>query len=142
MRQPRLSRLFVRLARNSSGRVSVRCIHDALGERGFAALLVIFAAFNLIPLPPGASTFLGLPMVIVATQMMMGTRRPWLPAFLLNRSISAEQFRVAMAWVVPRLVRIERLIRPRYWPFWRRQGDRVIGFLAFLGLAAWWLHLG
>lgn len=132
MRQPRLSRLFVRLARNSSGRVSVRCIHDALGERGFAALLVIFAAFNLIPLPPGASTFLGLPMVIVATQMMMGTRRPWLPAFLLNRSISAEQFRVAMAWVVPRLVRIERLIRPRYWPFWRRQGDRVIGFLAFV----------
>lgn len=131
-RPQRLSRLFIRIGRNAGERVSVRCIHDALGERGFAALLVVFAAFNLIPLPPGASTFLGLPMVIVAAQMMVGGRRAWLPGFLMDRSISADQFRTAMGWVVPRLVRLERVIRPRYWPFWRRQGDCVIGFLALI----------
>lgn len=128
----RLSRLFVHIARKSGDRVSVRSVHDALGERGFAALLVVFAAFNLIPMPPGASTFLGLPMVVVAAQMMCGSRRAWLPAFVMDRSISADQFRSAMGWVVPRLVRLERVIRPRYWPFWRRQGDCVIGFLAFV----------
>jgi hypothetical protein len=32
-----------------------------------------------------------------------------------------------MDWIIPRLVRIERVIRPRYWPFWRRRGDRIIG---------------
>lgn len=128
----RLSRLFIRIARRSGDRVSVRCIHDALEERGFAALLVIFAAFNLIPMPPGASTFLGLPMVVVAAQMMCGSRRAWLPAFVMDRSISAAQFRSALGWVVPRLIRLERIIRPRYWPFWRSQGDRVIGFLAFV----------
>lgn len=131
-RQPRLSRLFLRIARRSGDRVSVRSIHDALGERGFAALLVVFAAFNLIPMPPGVSTFLGLPMVVVAAQMMCGSRRAWLPAFVMDRSISADQFRSAMGWVVPRLVRLERIIRPRYWPFWRRQGDYVIGFLALV----------
>jgi hypothetical protein len=131
-RPPRLSRLFVRIARRSGDRVSVRCIHDALGERGFAALLIVFAAFNLIPMPPGASTFLGLPMVVVAAQMMCGSRRAWLPGFVMDRSISADQFRSALAWMVPRLVRLERIVRPRYWPFWRRQGDCVIGFLAFV----------
>lgn len=131
-RPARLSRLFMRIARRPGERVSVRCIHDALGERGFAALLVVFAAFNLIPMPPGASTFLGLPMVVVAAQMMCGSRRAWLPAFVMDRSISADQFRSAMGWVVPRLIRLERIIRPRYWPFWRRQGDCVIGFLALV----------
>jgi hypothetical protein len=37
-----------------------------------------------------------------------------------------------MARVVPRLVSLERMIRPRYWPFWRRQGDRVIGLMCFV----------
>ncbi|HWK64480.1 MAG TPA: exopolysaccharide biosynthesis protein [Rhizobiaceae bacterium] len=131
-RPARLSRLFMGIARRSGDRVSVRCIHDALGDRGFAALLVVFAAFNLIPMPPGASTFLGLPMVVVAAQMMCGRRQAWLPAFILDRSISADQFRSAMGWGVPRLVRLERLIRPRYWPFWRRQGDCVVGFLGLV----------
>ena len=34
--------------------------------------------------------------------------------------------------VIPRLVWIERMIRPRYWPFWRRRGDRVIGIIALI----------
>jgi hypothetical protein len=37
-----------------------------------------------------------------------------------------------MEWIIPRLIRIERVIRPRYWPFWRKQGDRVIGILALV----------
>jgi len=131
-RPRRLSQLFAQIARDADDRVSVASIRDALGDRSFAALLVMFAVFNLIPLPPGASAFLGLPMVIVAAQMMYGSRRAWLPAFVMNRSISAEQFRSVMDWVIPRLVRLERVIRPRYWPFWRRHGDRVIGFIALV----------
>lgn len=131
-RPRRLSQLFAQIARDADDRVSVASIRDALGDRSFAALLVVFAAFNMIPLPPGASAFLGLPMVIVAAQMMYGSRRAWLPGFLMNRSISAEQFRTVMDWAVPRLDRLEQLIRPRYWPFWRRRGDRVVGFLALV----------
>lgn len=131
-RPRRLSQLFAQIARDADDRVTVASIRDGLGDRSFAALLVVFAAFNMIPLPPGASAFLGLPMVIVAAQMMYGSRRAWLPGFLMNRSISAEQFRTVMDWAVPRLDRLEQLIRPRYWPFWRRRGDRVVGFLALV----------
>ncbi len=34
--------------------------------------------------------------------------------------------------LIPRLISLERMIKPRYWPFWRRQGDRVIGIMIFL----------
>ncbi|BCH24368.1 hypothetical protein MesoLjLc_40300 [Mesorhizobium sp. L-8-10] len=112
--------------------MSLASIRDGLGDRSFAALLVLFAAFNMIPLPPGASAVLGLPMVIVAAQMTLGSRRAWLPGFVMNRSISAEQFRTVIDWAVPRLVRLEDVIRPRYWPFWRRRGERVVGFVALI----------
>ncbi len=128
----RLSAIFAQLARDADGPVSIATLRDAFGDRSFAALLVLFAAFNLIPLPPGASAFLGLPLVIVASQMAYGSERAWLPRFLLVRSISPTTFRSAMDWIVPRLIRIERWIKPRYWPFWRRQGDRIIGIVALL----------
>ena len=62
--------------------------------------------------------------------MVYGSKQAWLPTFLMKRSMSADQFRRLMDWVIPRLIRLEKLVRPRYWPFWRRQGDRVIGVVA------------
>lgn len=132
-RKPRrLSELFKLMSQNASGTVTVASVRDSLGDRSFAALLVIFSLLNMIPLPPGASALLGLPMLIVAAQMVYGSKRAWLPDFLMNKSVSAEQFRSIMDRVIPRLVQIERLIRPRYWPFWRKRGDRVIGLIALL----------
>lgn len=131
-RPRRLSELFAQLSRDAEGAVSIGHIRDALGNRSFAPLLVLFAAFNLIPLPPGASAFLGLPLVIVSAQMVYGSKQAWLPRFVMNRSLNADQFRGVMDWLIPRLIRLERLVRPRYWPFWRRQGDRVIGSVALL----------
>ena len=112
--------------------MSIATIRDALGDRSFAALLFFFAVINLIPLPPGTSALLGLPLLIVSAQMVYGSKRVWLPRILVDRTISAETFRSLMERVIPRLVWIERLIRPRYWPFWRRRGDRIIGIIALV----------
>ncbi|RUM99664.1 exopolysaccharide biosynthesis protein [Pseudaminobacter arsenicus] len=131
-RARQLSQLFMQLAEDAEDRVTMGSIRDALGTRSFAALLVLFAAFNLLPLPPGASAFLGVPLLIVSAQMMYGSKRVWLPQFVTEKSLSAEQFRAIMARVIPRLTQVERFIKPRYWPFWRRRGDRVIGIVAFL----------
>ena len=131
-RPRRLSDLFTQLARDAKGPVSIASIRDALGDRSFAPLLVLFAAFNLLPLPPGASAILGLPLILVSAQMAYGSKRAWLPSFITNRSLSSEQFRKIMDRVIPQLIRLERLIRPRYWPFWRKQGDRIIGAIALI----------
>lgn len=103
-----------------------------MGNRSFAPLLVLFAALNLIPLPPGASAFLGIPLIIVSAQMVYGRKEAWLPSFVMKRSLTADQFRSVMDWIVPKLIRLERIIRPRYWPFWRKRGDRVIGLIALV----------
>ena len=131
-RPRRLSELFAQLARDAHGPVSIGHIRDALGNRSFAPLLVFFAAVNLLPLPPGTSAILGLPLIIVSAQMIYGTKQAWLPSALADRSLNADTFRRMMEWIIPRLIRIERVIRPRYWPFWRKQGDRIIGCIALL----------
>jgi len=131
-RPRRLSELFAQLARDANGPVSVAAIREALGERSLAAFVVLFAGLNLIPAPPGASAILGLPLIIVSAQMLIGARRAWLPGFILRRSLSAERFRAAMDWILPRLAQIERFVRPRLWPFWRRRGERIVGAAAFV----------
>jgi len=131
-RPRRLSLVFERLSAEAVERVTVADILDALGDRSFAALLVFFGAINLLPLPPGSSAVLGLPLIIIAAQLMYGSKRVWLPKFVTEKSLSADQFRALMARLVPRLVQLEQWVRPRYWPFWRRRGDRVTGCVVFL----------
>jgi hypothetical protein len=85
---------------------------------------------NLIPLPPPSSAILGLPLLMVAAQMVYGSTRIWLPKRMLAVTLTRAQFRGAMGRIVPWLVWLEKFIRPRYWPFWSRQGERVVGAIS------------
>lgn len=134
--QPRLSQIFSTLAENATGAISIGTIRDALGDRSFAALLVLFAALNLLPLPPGATLVLGLPLLLVSGQMVLGYRNPWLPRMLLRKTVDAGRFRRASTRLIPLLERLERLVTPRNWPFSPAASDRIIGAITLvLGLA-------
>lgn len=134
-RPRRLSQLFREIADNADGPISIGDLIDAMGDRSFAALLLFFAAINLLPLPPGATLILGAPLILVGAQMAWGSKRVWLPRPVRAKTFTPAQFRTATGWISPRLERLERLIQPRYWPFWRKQGERVVGLLAlFLGI--------
>jgi hypothetical protein len=128
----RLSQIFADLAAEASGPISVGAIRDALGDRSFAALLVLFAAINLLPFPPGATLIFGLPLILVSAQMVLGYRNAWLPRMLLDKSIDAERFRRSTIRLIPLLQRLERLVKPRHWPFSRAAADRVIGLVALV----------
>jgi hypothetical protein len=128
----RLSEVFAELSRQADGPVSVAALRDAFGDRSLAALLVLFSAFNMIPLPPGATAVTGLPLLIIAAQMIYGGNRAWLPKLLTKRTIPLDTFRAIMDWTVPRLQRVERLIRPRYWPFHEGHSDRIIGVITLV----------
>ncbi len=126
----RLSSLFERLAAEGEGPITIAEIRTALGDRSLATLLIFFAVINLIPLPPPSSAILGLPLLIVAAQMLYGSTSAWLPKRILNISLTRPQFRGAMDRIVPWLTRLEKYIRPRYWPFWPKQGERVVGAIS------------
>jgi len=129
----RMSAVFEELSRDASEPVTILQVRDALGDRSLAALLAFFAAINLLPLPPGTTVVLGPPLVIIAVQMMLGHSRVWLPRSVLDRSIPADRFKQMTAKAMPRLLWLERLIRPRYWPFRsERAADRAVGSVALI----------
>ena len=130
--EPRLSLIFRELARNADGPVTIGRIRDAMGDRGFAALLLLFAAINLVPVPPGASLILGLPLILVSVQMVLGLHTPWLPQSIAVWAIPPARFRSACDRLVPWLERLEELVRPRWWPFPHAHDERIIGVIALV----------
>ncbi|MGB3501019.1 MAG: exopolysaccharide biosynthesis protein [Mesorhizobium sp.] len=129
----RLSAVLTRLAEEAEGPITIAEIRTALGDRSFATLLFLFAAINLIPiLPPGSTAILGLPLLVISAQMVWGSTTVWLPKRMLDVSLPQESFRNIVARMVPWLEKLERYIRPRYWPFWPKQGERIVGAIALL----------
>ncbi|CAN7381569.1 exopolysaccharide biosynthesis protein [Phyllobacterium sp. LjRoot231] len=131
-----LSQVFEDLSLTATAPVSFTELEDAFTDRSFAALLTFFAILNLLPLPPGTGVVTGIPLVLVSVQMVMGRESVWLPAFMRTKTISPDRFRLVSDKVVPWLKWLERYIRPRNWPFGRRQGDRWLGaFTTILGMS-------
>jgi hypothetical protein len=127
-----LSRVLLDLAGRDAEHITLDEIAVELADRSFAALLILFSAPNLVPMPPGASTVFGIPLVLIAGQLLIGMPQVWLPRFLRLRSINRRKFSKAAHKLEPMLARLERLVRPRYWAMPRVVGERLVGFLALL----------
>ncbi|HSW51719.1 MAG TPA: exopolysaccharide biosynthesis protein [Sulfuricaulis sp.] len=107
----------------------VRRLRDAFAERGLAAFLFLAGAFNLLPLPLGTTLVSGVPVLLLAWQMMLRRQAVWLPERLLERPLTERHLEMLRRRIVPRLFWLEKFVRPRYWPFARGQDEFVIGLL-------------
>jgi hypothetical protein len=127
-----LSALLLRLAADPArDRISAGDMLDLFGARAFGALLVVFAAPNMIPLPlPGLSALTGAPLVILAVQLLQGRRKPWLPAFVRDRSFARSDFLRMVDRLAPGLQRIERMTRPRLNWLTEAAAERIVGAFA------------
>ena len=122
-----LSTLLRELCDAPGETVTVGEIVEHFEERAFGAVLFVFSVPNLLPLPPGSSTVLGAPLVLIAPQVMMGARTPWLPKALRRRTIARTTLAAAFDRLIPPLKRIERVSKPRLSWLFGSVGDRVIG---------------
>jgi hypothetical protein len=125
----RLSDVLTDIANDPSRTmINVADLRDAMGDRAFGALLLVFAAPNAVPVSaPGVSTVLGTPLLFLALQMILGFDAPWIPRFLARRSMPRQSFARAATAVVPWVRRAERLLRPRLGIMARGPVERVIG---------------
>ena len=112
-----------------------------LRDRAWGGLLLIFAAFNLLPLPPGATTVTGLPLLVITAQMALGRARPWFPKKLDQRGIGREHLSRIAAKIGPWEERIERIFRPRLYALTNHHAARVIGLVSFLLSVVLWLPI-
>ncbi|MGA0605761.1 exopolysaccharide biosynthesis protein [Phenylobacterium sp. VNQ135] len=127
-----LSEVLQEIADAPSERITVNELSARFGGRALGALLLIFGILCLLPLPPGGTTIFGLPLLLLAPQLMMGARAPWLPQRLRCREIALDDLRAGLPRVVRWLRRIEGLSRPRFIFLFSGVGQRLIGFVCTL----------
>ncbi len=128
-----LSDLLVRLARTTDRKVTIRDIAIALQDRSFGAFLLVFALPNLVPMPPGATFILGLPLIFVAWQMMASPGgRVFFPRVVSDYGVEPQTFEAIVKRLVPWMRWAEKLVVPRFWVFESRFAERVIGCFALI----------
>ena len=127
-----LSAILTEFCEDAHGAISVGEIVDRFGSRAFGALLFIFSVPNVLPLPPGSSTILGAPLLLLAPQVALGVRAPWLPRFIDDRKVKPSDLKRWLGGVIPRLRSVEKLSRPRLHFLFGPIGDRVIGVICTL----------
>ena len=109
----KLAQILDELAADMSRtRVSIADLVAAMHGRAFGALLLIFAFPNAIPAIPGTSSILGLPLLFLSAQMMLG-KPVWLPKVVSLRSMSRDDFSNLVERVNPWLEWADRFTEPR-----------------------------
>lgn len=105
---------------------------DAFGERGFGALLVFFGLLNALPLPPGSTTLLGMPLLLLGFQLASRADQVWMPKWALKTAIDRETYRGATGRILPAIRRLERLSRPRLLFMTSEVSEILIGLACIL----------
>jgi hypothetical protein len=120
--------MLTRLAEPESGSVTLDELRAAAGDRSFGALLVLLAIPNMVAgLIPGLSILLGLPLILVSLQLLVGAERPWLPRRLARLEIPRADLRRIVDRVQPLLQRLERALKPRLEFLMAPWAERLIG---------------
>lgn len=107
--------------------ITLRAILKTLGERGFALLVVGLGLPNCLPMPPPIPLLCGLLLIFVALQMVLGWNTPWLPAFLLDKTVSRDTMANFIDRAMPWVQKLERFAKPRLGIVDSRLAFRLIG---------------
>ncbi len=81
----------------------------------------------LLPMPPGVSMLLALPLLVVTPQLVLGRRRLWLPKALSERTVTRNDLVKLLHRVLPSVERFEQFSRPRLTFLTGRAGARLVG---------------
>ena len=78
-----------------------------MGDRAPAALVLLFALPNVLPMPPGTCAVLGAPLLFLTVQLALG-RKPWLPRAIARRFFARDHLAASLRRVASWLFDIER----------------------------------
>jgi hypothetical protein len=130
----RTSALLCEFARTrTTERVSIGEIVGALGDRGLGVVIATFALPNVLPSTvPFGNVLTGIPVIIIAAQLMLGMERLMLPGYLARRTISTTFLKAWMPRVTRLLAWFEALLRPRFSSMTSARAERAIGTLCMV----------
>ncbi|XHX76374.1 MAG: exopolysaccharide biosynthesis protein [Stenomitos frigidus ULC029] len=94
--------------------VTLANVMQLAGERTFGFLFVLLALPSALPVPAaGYSVPFGIVMFLLAAQLIVGARTPWLPAKVMNYAISLSRVQGFVKAGIPWMQRIEQFSKPR-----------------------------
>jgi len=107
--------LLLRLIRGDPDEVlALGDLLRGLGRQSFGMLLLIATVPAFVPIP-GVGGAIGGPLVLlVGLQLMIGLKRPWLPAFIARRGPKRGTLRKLDRAISRRTHRLQRLVHPRH----------------------------
>ena len=127
-----LSAILREVAEREEATVSIAELTELFGGRALGALLLVFGLACTLPLPPGGTTIFGAPLVLLAPQLVIGARAPWLPRRLRERTIATDHLKHGLPKALVWLERIEAVSKPRLSFLFGAVGERVIGLICTL----------
>jgi hypothetical protein len=113
-------------------KVSVGELVDRLDSRAHGVLLLVLALPMCVPNVPGISTIFGVLMMAPAIQLVLGSRKLWLPRRVREWSVDCEALRKTLRVAIPPLTRVEYLIRPRWARLTRFPATILVGLQTLL----------
>jgi hypothetical protein len=114
--------------------ISLGRIVESVGERSFGPMLLTVGIVMLSPISgvPGIPTTMGIAIVIIAGQLIVGREHFWLPRWLLKRSASRGKVYKAVKLMRPLARVVDRLLRPRLHTFIEGVATYAVAFVCII----------
>jgi len=129
----RTAELLTRAIESQQGeRITIGEFLDPLGERAFGFLVLIVAIPNFIPVPIGVGGVMGVLVIYVGAQMLLGFQHPWLLRAIRRHGMSRKRVERFVARLAPILRWLEHVCRPRLEVLTRQPAHRISGFMLVL----------
>ena len=98
-----------------AGDLTLGGLVSALGARGFGPLFVLLGGLVALPTGaiPGVPALVGVSLVLLAGQLMLGWRTPWLPRRMRERPLGRDALQAALNRSRPLASRLDRILRER-----------------------------
>lgn len=116
------------------GAITMGDLVEKLGDRSFTLVILLLSLPNALPLPgiPGVSTVTGLPILFMATQILLGRKKIWLPKSWMQKRFSCERMARIVAKALPMILWFEKFLHPRLMVLTESVGQRVLALLMII----------
>ncbi len=124
--------------KRKSGKTKILEIMKDFHENGILLAMIFFALPIAIPLPypPGFTTIMGLPLMILSFQLLVGSKKIRLLKKINNYEINNSTLKTISNKIVPIIEVIEKYVKPRFSFAKSVYCEQFVGFVCFIAAIA------
>lgn len=102
--------------KRKNGKTKISELMEDFHENGILLAMIFFALPVAIPLPypPGFTTIMGIPLMILSVQMLFGSKKVKLPQKINNYELKNSTLKTISDKIVPIIETVEKYIKPRF----------------------------